>query len=116
MGQILFTEVTLDDLIDRVARESSNRVIKEVRKILTSQPANNKNQISQAVRLTRKETAEYLGVSPPTIDRYTEEGLLKKYGAGKRARYILTEVENAKPLIMESLHKWKLPPARSYRK
>jgi excisionase family DNA binding protein len=101
----------VEEIVERITRESTNQILK----ILQKSVSKDEREILEK-ELTRKETAEYLGVSPPTIDRYTDEGLLKKYGAGKRARYILTEVENAKPLIMESLHKWKLPPARSYRK
>ena len=62
-----------------------------------------KNQ--EAKEITRKETAIYLEVTPPTVDQYTREGLLTKYGTGKRGKYLENEVEAAKPIIRASLYK-----------
>jgi len=46
------------------------------------------------IYLTRKKTAEKLGVSTPTVDQFVNDGILPKLGSGKRARYRLEDVEN----------------------
>lgn len=44
--------------------------------------------------LTSQEVATLLGVTAVTIQRYTREGLLKKYGKGKgRSFYLRSEIE-----------------------
>jgi len=43
--------------------------------------------------LTRKDTAKTLGVSLPTVDAYTKDGILKGYRVGSRVRYKKHEVE-----------------------
>ena len=43
--------------------------------------------------LTRKEAAAALGVSPVTIDRLTQRGILKPSRATRRPLYAITELE-----------------------
>ncbi len=43
--------------------------------------------------LTAKEVAQYLKVSLATVYRWTDQGILKKYKAGRTSRYKKAEVE-----------------------
>ncbi|MFW5872096.1 MAG: helix-turn-helix domain-containing protein [bacterium] len=104
MEKKLIIDFPIEEIIKRITEESTERILKKINFQLIHEKTSKENE-----ELTRKQTAEYLAVSPPTVDRYTDEGLLKKYGSGKRARYLLHEVEAAKPAIMESLNKWCSP-------
>jgi len=42
---------------------------------------------------TRKETAEILGISAPSVDRLTKRGLLRPSRATRRPLYSKTEIE-----------------------
>jgi excisionase family DNA binding protein len=44
---------------------------------------------------TRKETAEMLNISLPTLNEYTKKGILKGYKVGVRVLYKLSEIESA---------------------
>jgi excisionase family DNA binding protein len=45
--------------------------------------------------LTAKEVSEYLKVSLATVYRWTSEGILTKYKAGRTSRYKRAEVDEA---------------------
>ncbi|MCB9001678.1 MAG: helix-turn-helix domain-containing protein [Bacteroidales bacterium] len=45
--------------------------------------------------LTRAETAEYLGVSLPTLNDWTKHGIIKGYRIAGRVRYKRPDIENA---------------------
>ena len=45
--------------------------------------------------LTREEVATFLKVSLPTLHDWTNRGILKSYGIGRKVRYKETEVLNA---------------------
>jgi excisionase family DNA binding protein len=47
------------------------------------------------VFLTRKQTADILGISLPTLHDYTKRGLIPSYGIGTRIRYKKAEVEQS---------------------
>ena len=49
---------------------------------------------SEKIYLTRKNTAEKLGVSAPTVDQFVSDGILPKLGSGKRARFRSEDVDN----------------------
>lgn len=81
--------------------------------IFTSMPIQEfQNAISEAVRLelsnlniqtppekvefiTRKETAQILGISLVTLNEWTKTGTLQGYRIGSRVRYKKTEIENS---------------------
>lgn len=44
---------------------------------------------------TRKETAEMLNISLPTLNEYTKKGILIGYKVGVRVLYKLSEIESA---------------------
>ena len=104
MGQIILSEIPLKDLVEQDANASSEKILKKIEESLKTK-IDEKQKFRE---LNRKETAEFLEITPPTLDRYTQEKLLIKYGSGKRGKYLLHEVEAAKPAIMASLHKWRI--------
>lgn len=56
-------------------------------------------ELKQKHFLTRKETAELLGISLPTLDSYTRKGIIKARVLGNIIRYEYYEVMNSlKPL------------------
>lgn len=101
-------QITLDfpieELAEQVALRSSEIILKRLEVSFKSKT----NEPQRIKEITRKETAQYLEITTPTVDRYTRESLLIKYGSGKRGKYLLHEVEAAKPAIMASLHKWRI--------
>ncbi len=44
---------------------------------------------------TRQETAELLGISLPTLNEYTKQGIITAYRLGSSVRYKLDDVERA---------------------
>jgi len=56
----------------------------------------------EKIYLTRKRTAEKLGISSPTVDQFVHDGILEKLGSGKRTRFRLEDVEN----LFENLDKF----------
>ncbi len=50
-------------------------------------------QEKQKLALSRAEAAEALGISPVTLDRLTQRGLLKPSRATRRPLYPVTELE-----------------------
>lgn len=108
MGQIILSEILLKDLVEQVASASSEKILEKIEESLRIK-LEEKQKFKE---LNRKETALLLEITPPTVDRYTKEKLLTKYGIGKRGKYLLHEVEAARPAIMASLHKWNIPSKR----
>lgn len=51
--------------------------------------------------LTREEVAKHIGLSLPTVDNLTKEGVLTAYRTGRKKAYILSEVN-------ENIHKQKI--------
>lgn len=50
---------------------------------------------TEEVYLTREQAATIIGISLPTLDKYTKEGILQKYSLGNSEvqRYKLSEIE-----------------------
>lgn len=98
MRDLLLSEVPSDVLAEKVAAI----VIEKIRGIIPIPEKKPKY-------ITRKQVAQILECSPPTVDSYVAESLLKKYGEGKRSRYILEEVEAAKSTIYKIKYKTRRP-------
>lgn len=105
MQQILFSGITVDELVEKVAEASTNKILKNLEQLSNKQNAHEEGNRG----LTRRETSLVLGVCATTLDKYTKEGLIIKIGVGKRARYFLKDVEAAKVEIMKSLYKRREP-------
>lgn len=101
MKQILFAGITPDELVELFVVASADRALEDMKKLLNEHIPNREGN----KQITRKEVAVLLNVSPPTVDKYTAEGLLVKIGVGKRARYQLDAVEAARAEINKSLYK-----------
>jgi len=98
MGNLLLSEVPSDVLAEKVAE-----IVLEKIKGLISIPEKKPQYI------TRKQVAQLLECSLPTVDAYVAESLLKKYGNGKRSRFVLEEVEAAKSTIYKIKYKTRRP-------
>lgn len=59
---------------------------------LLSEP---KNESQHEELLTRKETAQYLGVSLTTLTEWTKVGVVKGYRINSRVRYKRSEIEES---------------------
>ena len=95
MEKVLLLQSDDSQFIDRIAE----RVVEKLKPSLqpvTTQPKQEK------IYLTRKGTAEKLGVSTPTVDQFVIDGILPKLGSGKRTRFRLEDVEN----LFENLGKY----------
>lgn len=78
---------------EELKTDISDIVKKEVQTLLTSLQ---QTQSSQAPKyLTRKETAQKLGVSLPTLNEWTKTGLVQGYRIASRVRYKEDEVTAA---------------------
>lgn len=85
--------------IETLKGELINAIRKEVQECLSN---------SQATKdpfeyITRKETALFLGISLPTLSKFTKEGLIPAYRISSRIRYKRHEVENSLNRIKTSI-------------
>lgn len=79
---LLLSAIPLPELVDGIA--------KAVRDEIAAQPAANPPQPEEL--LSRKDTAELLRITLPTLREYTRRGLVKGYRIGARVRYRRSEV------------------------
>lgn len=85
MQNIIFTSVPFDQLQTAI----SEAVKTEFLKFSSIAPP------EQLEFITRKETAQILGVSLVTLHEWTKNGVIQSYRVGTRIRYQRKEVENA---------------------
>lgn len=63
------------------------------------------NQLNQKIKgyneeyLTREEVSKLIKLSPPTLNLYTQKGLIKAYKIGKRVLYKKSEIDDALRLM-----------------
>jgi excisionase family DNA binding protein len=87
MEQVLFTQVPIADLQGYIAQT----IQRELSAILKAdQPAPDPDEL-----LTRRQAAQYLGLSLPTLHEYTQRGIVTAYRIGSRVRYRRGELSNA---------------------
>lgn len=68
----------------------------EIEKLLQSLLNSPKEQEAEKdQKLTRKEAAEYLNVTLPTLDRYRRENRLPSYQTGRTIYFKRNEIDNA---------------------
>ena len=78
-------------IIHNVTPEKFREIIQEAVKVeLKSQPAKEESRY-----LTRKETAEVLHISLPTLNEYSKRGILKSHRVGSRVLYLESQVLTA---------------------
>lgn len=81
MGQILFTGITVNDLLLQIEQMIEAKI--------STQPHELKNQSGY---LSRKEVATLLKITLPTLHDWTKMGYLKAYKMGSRVLYKEAEV------------------------
>lgn len=93
MGQILMhqiTEVQLKLMIESTIRE----VLADL--FLTGQPIASNIQVeATSDYLTRKQAADYLQISLPTLHAHTQKGVIKAMRLGKQIRYLRKNLDAA---------------------
>lgn len=82
---IVIQNVSLSDIEALISK-----VIDEKIKSINISPANVASEL-----LTRQETAKLLKISLPTLDSWTNTGLIKAKRIGTRVRYVYADVEAA---------------------
>ncbi|MFM7104217.1 MAG: helix-turn-helix domain-containing protein [Flavobacteriales bacterium] len=89
MGTDKIVLVTMDELEQRI----SNAVESIVERIIQHQPGKADEYID------RNEAANILGISKPTLQKYTENGMIPGYRQGVVIRYKRQELMNCLPKI-----------------
>lgn len=84
-AKIILVGITPDQFVDRLC----DAMAANINKLIAE-------KVNMRAELTRNEAASFLNISAATLDNYTEKGMFIKYGHGKRARYLLSEVQAAK--------------------
>jgi len=85
MSQILLTNLTPVQL--------KELVLDALRELMPIQPQKNLTSANDAEKyLTRKEVANYLQISLPTLHDYSKRQILKSYKIGNKVRYKASEV------------------------
>ena len=87
MEKVLLLRADDEQFIDLIASKVAEKLIPQIQ-----QPPSLIKQ--EKVYLTRIDTARFLKVSPPTVDRYVDDHQLTKLGHGKGARFRMEDVEN----------------------
>lgn len=95
MGQILFTGVTVNELLQRIEQLIDSKI--------GVHPT--KTEKTQSNYITRLEASKLLKVSLPTLHEWTKFGLLKAYKIGTRVLYKLTEIEESLNNVHQIKHK-----------
>jgi excisionase family DNA binding protein len=90
MESILFTGVTVDNLLFRIEQIVDAKISGQLQK--TSE--------KQSDLISRKEVSKLLKVSLPTLHEYTKMGLLQSYRIGNRVLYKREEVEKSLNQVM----------------
>lgn len=82
MKEIIFSQIPIEDL-RKIIKESLREEMQEMA---------NSNPKPGIEFITRKETSKILGVSLPTLNEWTKQGLIPAYRISSRVRYKKHEV------------------------
>ena len=88
MSQFILTSIPLKELTDLL-----QEIVKVEMAQFVPQPHPQPTAAQHSDLLTRKEAAELLGVSLPTLHRWTQQHVLKGYRINTRIRYKRAEIE-----------------------
>jgi excisionase family DNA binding protein len=86
MREIILTPISLTDLKTVISEAVRIELKNELQTLSPKQPEE---------LLTRKETAEILGISLPTLHEWTISGKIPAYRIGSRVRYKRGEIEQS---------------------
>lgn len=94
--ELIFTSLPIDEMevmITRAVRES-------ISTIAAQQPKDNHAEL-----ITRKQAAQMLNLSLPTLREYTVRGIVPSYRVGSRVRYKKSEVMNCLTKVQSSKYR-----------
>lgn len=94
MQELVLTTIPLEALTSAI----SYTVKTEFEKFISTLPP----QKEQVEPLTRKQAAQFLGVSLVTLSKWTKEGKIKSYRISSRIRYKRSELENSLSQVITS--------------
>jgi len=83
----------IEGIISRVVRES-------ISTLAAQQPVDNQSEL-----ITRKQAAQMLNLSLPTLREYTVRGIVPSYRVGSRVRYKKSEVVNCLTKVQSSKYR-----------
>jgi excisionase family DNA binding protein len=83
----------IEGIISRVVRES-------ISTLAAQQPVDNQSEL-----ITRKQAAQMLNLSLPTLREYTVRGIVPSYRVGSRVRYKKIEVINCLTKVQSSKYR-----------
>jgi excisionase family DNA binding protein len=83
----------IEGIISRVVRES-------ISTLAVQQPVDNQSEL-----ITRKQAAQMLNLSLPTLREYTVRGIVPSYRVGSRVRYKKIEVINCLTKVQSSKYR-----------
>lgn len=87
MSMQMFSAPFIEQLKTEISQDIFNKISGLIQTAQTPTP--------QTEFITRKQTAQILGVSLPTINDWTKTGKIKGYRIGSRIRYKRNEIENS---------------------
>ena len=86
MNQILLNGISINELLEKIGQLIENKV---------GQKNHEPQKQNQSKFISRKDVAELLQISLPTLNDWTKSGLLNSYQIGTRILYKLDEVEQS---------------------
>lgn len=87
MSMQMFSAPFIEQLKTEISEEVFNKISSLLQTAQTPSP--------ETELITRKQAADFLGVSLPTINDYTKTGKIQGYRIGNRIRYKRNEIENS---------------------
>lgn len=87
MSVQLFSETFISELKTEISQDVFNKISCLIQTAQTPPP--------QTELITRKQAANLLSVSLPTVNDWTKTGKIKGYRIGSRIRYKRNEIENS---------------------
>ncbi len=90
---LVLTAIPLNELIQAITTETKEYIDRAFNELLSGQEQSTTTVGTQL--LTRKQTAQTLGISLPTLHQWTKDGKIQSYRIGKTIRYKQEDVFNA---------------------
>lgn len=87
MENLIFSQIQVNELISAI----SNDVLEKLTPLFPAMPPPDTSRKTEKY-LTRKEVAALIGISLPTLHKYTITGRIKAYRINRQVRYLESEV------------------------
>jgi len=101
MEKVVFTTISLQEFEDKISQIIENKL-----KPLLPQ-SNEQDKNSNEIYLTRKELANLLRITLPTLNNYTKQNIIQGHRIGRRVLYKKNEVEGMLQVINSTKYKRK---------